>query len=630
MKRLGMNAVAWGALAICLLIVGGIYVLGENGAFYFDDFRPFSALASVTDAKSAVYYVFSDSSGPLGRPLSMLSFLLNRSDWPDHPAGFFRINILIHLVNGMLVAGAARGLLRLIGGETRKTTWMAVFAAAFWLALPLHVSTSLIAVQRMASLSAVFVFAGVWMYLHGLFIQGRQFRAGVVWQVAGLALTIPAILAKENGALLPVFVFVLEVTILRGVASIERLRRVRLLLSGAALVLLVGYLGTTLLHSAESYADRDFNLGQRLMTEPQILWEYLRLAFLPTPFAFSPFHDNYLPVVGMQVGAVLAIAGWLLVVSMAVAWRRRFPMLCFAVFWFLAAHLLESTVIRLELYFEHRNYVAMFGPCVAVAWMLGNASDKYRRLSVLAAGTYLLLLLGVLGLVTSQWGNPKQAAISWFASQAGSVRASEHLTLMLLQEDKLPQALLVTETQVGNCPTCSASLVQAILLSCVSKDEGKTQSYFHRAEQFLATVRDPRGVASALAALQVQVDNKRCSYLSHGDLVALNKRLLRGDGVSSTYLPVLVNLQKLAFAEGRTQEAREYMEKAWLAKPDPVIGEVLVGNWLREQKYDVAREFVRDRMCQRLPLNPILASSLLQRCQNTMKKIDAAESGEKG
>ncbi|WP_069861945.1 tetratricopeptide repeat protein [Pseudomonas citronellolis] len=625
-----MSANAWGALVICLLVVGGVYALGVNGTFYFDDFRPFSALASVTDSKSAIYYIFSDSSGPLGRPLSMLSFLLNRSDWPDHPAGFFRINILIHLVNGVLFVGAAHVFLRLLGAERRKAVWMAVFAAAFWLVLPLHVSTSLIAVQRMASLSALFVFAGVWMYLHGLFVQERRFAVGVVWQAAGLAMTIPAILAKESGALLPVFVFVLEVTALRGVVSIERWRRIRVLLSGAALVLLVGYLGYTVLRSAEGYADRDFNLAQRLMTEPQILWEYLRLAFLPTPFAFTPFHDNYSPVVGLQVGAVLAIVGWLFVMAMAVVWGRCYPMFCFAVFWFLAAHLLESTVIRLELYFEHRNYVAMFGPCVAVAWMLGNVSGKYRRAAMLAAGAYLLLLLGVLGLVTSQWGNPKQAAIAWFASQPGSVRASEHLTLMLLQERKLPEALLVTETQVKNCPTCSTSVIQAMLLSCVSKDETKTQDYFERAEQLLPGVRDPRGVSSALAALQIQLDNKQCTYLSYAQLVALNKLLLGVRDINSNYLPVLVNLQQLAFAEGRNQEAREYMEKAWEAKPDPVIGEVLVGNWLREQKYDVAREFVRDRMCQHLPWNPILAGSLLQRCQNTMKKIDDAESGEKG
>ncbi|WP_315808890.1 hypothetical protein [Pseudomonas sp. C9-3] len=629
MKRLSVNAGAWAALAICLFVIGGIYALGANGAFYFDDFRPFSGLSSVTDSQSAIYFIFSDTSGPLGRPLSMLSFLLNQSDWPDHPAGFFRINILIHLINGLLIAGASGALFRLMGARHRRAAWMAVFAAAFWLVLPLNVSTSLIAVQRMASLSALFVFAGIWMYLQGLLVQERRFAAGVAWQIAGLAMTVPAVLAKEGGALLPVLVFVLEVTVLRPVTAVERWRGLRKLLSGAALVLIVGYLGSTLLN-AGGYSDRDFNLIQRVMTEPQILWEYLRLAFLPTPFAFSPFHDNYPAVMGLEIGATLAIIAWLLTVILAIKWNRRHPIFCFAVFWFLSAHLLESTVIRLELYFEHRNYIAMFGPCMAIAWALGNTPDKYRRPATLAAGTYLLVLAGVLGLVTNLWGNPKQAAMAWFASQSGSVRASEHLTLMLLRENKLLEALLVTETQVKNCPACATSTVQAMLLSCVSKDEAKTRSYFRRAEQLLPVVRDPRGVSSALAALQVQLDNKQCTYLSYPDLTALNKSLLRGDEVTSNYLPVLVNLQRLALAEGREQEAREYMAKAWQAKPDPVIGEVMVGNWLREQSYEEARAFVRDQMCLRLPRNPILANSLRQRCQNTMKTIEAAEAGGKG
>lgn len=630
MKQVSTNTFAWAGLVFWVFVIGGLYALGVNGTYYFDDFRPFSGLASVTDSKSAIYYIFSDTSGPLGRPLSMLSFLLNRTDWPDSPAGFFRINILIHLVNGVLVAGAAGALFRLLGTTSRKAAWMAVFAAAFWLVLPLHVSTSLIAVQRMASLSALFVFAGVWLYLQGLFVQGRRFNAGVILQVAGLAMTIPAILAKESGALLPVLVFVLEVTALRGVASVARWRYLRVLLSGMTLVLIIGYLGSTLLHAAEGYSDRNFNMLQRLMTEPQILWEYLRLAFLPTPFAFSPFHDNYPPVLSLDSGAAMAIVAWLVTVILAIIWRRRFPLFCFAVFWFLAAHLLESTVIRLELYFEHRNYFAMFGPCVAVAWVLGNASDKYRRPALLAAGAYLLLLAGVLGLVTNLWGDPRQAAIAWFTSQSGSVRASEHLTLMLLQENKLPEALMVTETQVKNCPTCAASVIQATLLSCVSKDEAKTRDYIQRAEQLLPLVRDPRGVSSALAALQVQLDNKQCAFLSYAELTALNKLLLKDDGVRSNYLPVLVNLQKLAFAEGREQEARDYIAQAWQAKPDPGIGEVMVGNWLREHDYEAARVFVRDQMCQRLPMNPILANSLLERCENTMKKIDAAEAGEKG
>ena len=36
-----------------------------------------------------------------------------------------------------------------------------------------------------------------------------------------------------------------------------------------------------------TYATRDFTLGERLMTEAVILWDYLRLALMSRPVAFS-------------------------------------------------------------------------------------------------------------------------------------------------------------------------------------------------------------------------------------------------------------------------------------------------------------------------------------------------------
>lgn len=40
--------------------------------------------------------------------------------------------------------------------------------------------------------------------------------------------------------------------------------------------------------------------------------------------------------------------------------KNRFPLIAVAILFYLAAHLMESTFIGLELYFEHRNYLGAF------------------------------------------------------------------------------------------------------------------------------------------------------------------------------------------------------------------------------------------------------------------------------
>ena len=46
--------------------------------------------------------------------------------------------------------------------------------------------------------------------------------------------------------------------------------------------------------------------------------------------------------------------------------RRQRPLVALGIAWFFAAQLLTATVVPLELVFEHRNYFASLGICLAV------------------------------------------------------------------------------------------------------------------------------------------------------------------------------------------------------------------------------------------------------------------------
>ena len=79
-----------------------VFSNGLTGSFYYDDYRPLSGLLNVVDFNSAALYVTTETSGPLGRPISMLSFLLNIGDWPNNIEGFLVVNLVIHALNAVL------------------------------------------------------------------------------------------------------------------------------------------------------------------------------------------------------------------------------------------------------------------------------------------------------------------------------------------------------------------------------------------------------------------------------------------------------------------------------------------------------------------------------------------------
>ncbi|MFO1232284.1 MAG: hypothetical protein U1E57_03180 [Paenacidovorax caeni] len=96
-----------------------------------------------------------------------------------------------------------------------RAAWIAVVAAGLWMLHPYWVSTTLYVVQRMTILSGLFMLAGMVGYLKGRLwlMQPAQHRPLAAYALmtssAGMG-TLLAVLSKENGALLPLLLLVVE------------------------------------------------------------------------------------------------------------------------------------------------------------------------------------------------------------------------------------------------------------------------------------------------------------------------------------------------------------------------------------------------------------------------------------
>ena len=420
-------------LVLALGFVWTLYSPGLEFGFSFDDAANLSRLADVRDLPSALSFVVSGNAGPTGRPISLLSFLLNASAWPHYPGAFARMNLAIHLVNAMLVVWLAYRLCFHLPWRMPNPAWFALMTGIAWASCPILVSTNLMVVQRMNTLSAFFSLAGLLLFVIARQLLSARRSWAIGWMSAGVVMgTLLGGLSKENGFLLPLVVLSLELLLLRSglgsdVAGQSKPPRwwVMIFLIVPSL-LVIAYIVQAPLRSGGLLDGRGFDALQRLLTESRILFTYLRMIIMPLRSRIGPYQDDFLISEGLldPPGTLLAAMAWLLVMPAIVFLRKSsWGLVCFALGWFLVAHLMESTVLNLEPYFEHRNYLPSVSIVLVIVAIVFATELPYRKLRLGLGVVLLANSLFVLRESVLVWGQPLLAAQLWHLDHPGSLRA---------------------------------------------------------------------------------------------------------------------------------------------------------------------------------------------------------------
>lgn len=417
-------------LAILAVSVVAIYWAGLQGSFIFDDFPNIvhnpALHAFDGSTQSLITAATSGTAGPLGRPLTMATFALNFYFFGDLPFSFKLTNLAVHIANSMLIYLWALQVWRRLGHETDTTRAQlpALWIAAVWALHPINLTPVLFIVQRMTSLSAFFMLAALTLYLYGR--TTKNIKGYIAIGVSTLVCWPAAILSKETGLLLPIYVFLMEWLLLGTFRTVPvKGKWFALTVLGASASALSWVARDAII---AGYGVRDFGMTERLLTETRVLWFYLRQGILPTPELFGLFHDDVTLSRGLLIPptTLLAIVGWLALVAFAAHQRSRRPLIAFGVLWFLASHLLESTILPLEIAYEHRNYMAFLGIFVWIASLLfTNAKGGQWQLPRISIAISLVLFCGlVTGLRSQQWANELQRAQVEVAHHPDSARAN--------------------------------------------------------------------------------------------------------------------------------------------------------------------------------------------------------------
>ena len=427
------------SMLVILLGTGAIYWQGLDGPFLLDDFtNVVNTYISDFDSEQIIYAVTHNQSGMLGRSVSVLSLLFSGIVHGPEAWGYKYHNLLIHLINGLLIFWLFHKiLLRISQGENQeKSLFASGMVAAIWLLHPLMVSTVLYAVQRMAQLSTMFILTSLIIFVS--IREDKQRKPLEFYTLAYILFPLSmalAILSKENGALVPLYICAIELIVFQFIFS-TRLERNRLFMFEGlfvALPVIAGSLYTlTHLDKLTNYATRSFDMGERLLTQLHVIVLYIKMILLPRLSDMTLFHDYIKVTRTIDPTTLVLLLFFMLAVFLIFFLRKKAPVLSLAIAWFLISHLLESTIFSLELMFEHRNYLAAVGPLFAIVYYLGEipAIPKFKYLNILI----LILMSFMTMLRVQEWKSEVQIYSIAVTEHPDSPRAQTQMALLHFQE----------------------------------------------------------------------------------------------------------------------------------------------------------------------------------------------------
>ena len=412
------------SFALCLIfLVVLVYFPGLHGPYVLDDEENITlndtvALKEIT--RDSIYNaLLSNQSGPFKRPLASLSFALNHyfAGGFNNTLPFKLTNVVIHIINALLIYYLSLLFLRrpvfAHALTNQQQMHVAGFAASLWALHPIQLTSVLYVVQRMNSLSALFVILGLIVFMHGRQSLEKSNKRGFLVMLAGIGGgTLLGAGAKENAVLLPIFALVIELTLYRrdhlSHSAKTWLRAFYVLTIVVPTVIFISYVAMHPGFFLDSYKMRVFSPHERLLTEMRVLWFYLSLLLLPSIRRLGLFHDDIPISTGLlhPITTLPAVIGIFVILAFALIKFRRYPIASFAILWFLAGHSLESSIFGLEIAYEHRNYLPSFGVIFAVAYFIINMISAIRTQTnkkIMTILPYAIIL--IFGLSTWTWAS---------------------------------------------------------------------------------------------------------------------------------------------------------------------------------------------------------------------------------
>ena len=565
-------------LALVLLTLAA-YWPGLNGIFFLDDFRVLERIGDyggATNSTAISHFVFDNKSGALGRPLSLLSFLINDQYWPSDPWLFKYTNLLIHILCGLSIWLLIYKITNILKLSYKSCILISALTATIWLLHPFNVSTTLYVVQRMTQLMTLFTLIGLLFFVHGRNrIETSTNKSIVLLSLSLIIFGALATLSKENGVLILFYILIIEFTLFD---TFPRPRNYKIWILAAIIlpiVLGICYFIYKLPGYNTGFSLRDFTQYERLLTEARIILSYLSYILVPRISGTGLLHDDYLVSTGIfsPVTTVLAIIFIISTIAFAIIYRKKYSVVSFSILWFYAGHLLESTFIPLELYFEHRNYLPMLGIIFAVSYYIPSFFEKinyskFQKLIYFSVAALLILLFSQTYKLSIIWSNPDYMIPTWAKEHPDSLRAQKLFAQHLAIKNKPAKSLSVLSASSQKFNKDITLLLHSLTTAC--EYNLPTNDILDKIYPRIRTMKYTDGIEQSVSKLIKVVSQNRCNTVTMTDVHNILYEIEKVPDIvrrSKTISKLLFLHANIYVREGNLSQTIKLLDKANFYRP---------------------------------------------------------------
>lgn len=367
--------------------------------FIFDDFHNITdnRWLKIRDLSLSGFINAATKSPSSNRIIPNISFALNYYFGGFNVWGYHLVNVLIHILTAFTFYFVAQFTLTLpsLKNKCHRPREIALLATLIWSVHPLQTNAVTYIVQRMTSMATFFYLLSLLLFAKG-YVAEKKKNSKYLFYISAAAIGIMAFLSKENTAVLPFMLFAYFLYFLKPPENRLDNKKYAILTLSALTILLLALLylkGNPLSTILSGYEKRHFTLMERLLTESRVIFHYITLIALPFP---SRLNFNYDYPVSHSIitppQTLLAIIGIGFLVYAIKYLYHRDRLTSFTILWFLANLAIESTIIPLELVYEHRLYLPSTFVLLCIVNWIYQIPRSYIKLTRTILVTTLLFL----------------------------------------------------------------------------------------------------------------------------------------------------------------------------------------------------------------------------------------------
>ena len=418
-------------------------------------------------------------------------------------AQYHLTNIFIHILATFCLAYLIKGLLSTpVGKQSLKNfppNHFIFFVCALWALNPIQTNAVTYIVQRMASLVALFYFATV-----ALYIQARlsdTFRHKTFYFASAGITACCAFVSKENSATLPIAILLIEWMFISPGSTKTMLSKIGWrwwVFLSVAIILLLPLAEPHWRSLMNGYAIRSFSLIERLFTETRVIVFYLSLLIFPLPSRLNLDHDFTISTsLFSPPTTIISIFFIVAIILYAIKLRHKYPLFSFGIFWFFINIIIESTVVPLELIFEHRLYLPSAGAVISILGIVDITTSHIENHHQKNNAYHITILLLTIILCLS--------------SILTTLRNNDWRDIYTIHKDiyekspNKPRALSTYGLTLGNMQQFDKAIV--LLQKCINKGKRGNEDYVNATNNILIAYIEKENAKKGLEIASENIKN---------------------------------------------------------------------------------------------------------------------------